>query len=266
MPEPLYSAANTRPAYKLYYAWTGWPASGTSLPEGVKEVLPDAAVGWERDGLRLLQSTASAQQILMTFSVKPHVAPVLFTARVKGRLQHALRQAGHRVRFSRKVAMRSIGENTRADVEQYIESQVRKEPLADPAFRELLEEFTVADPAVDLSLPTETLSGRYWYNLHVVLVTEHRFRIAEAARLRKLRDRSMRIAAKKGYAISRLSAMPDHVHIALRGNIEHAPQEIALAFQNNLAYAVGQVRVWQATYYVATFSEYDMGAVRRPGH
>ena len=57
--------------------------------------------------------------------------------------------------------------------------------------------------------------------------------------------------------------MPDHVHLALRGNIEQSPEEIALAVMNNLAYAFGQNPIWQASYYVATFSEYDMGAVRR---
>ena len=39
-------------------------------------------------------------------------------------------------------------------------------------------------------------------------------------------------------------------------------QEVALAFQNNLAYALGQARIWADTYYVGTFGEYDMSAVR----
>jgi len=74
---------------------------------------------------------------------------------------------------------------------------------------------------------------------------------------------SFRIAEHKGYKISRLSVMPDHLHAALRGNIEHSPQEIALAFQNNLAYAMGQVRQWACTFYAGTFGEYDMWAIRR---
>lgn len=93
--------------------------------------------------------------------------------------------------------------------------------------------------------------------------TEERFRIADALWLGRIRDQSSRIAQKKGHAISRLSAMPDHLHLALRGNVDQSPQDIALAFQNNLAYALGQCRVWRDTYYVGTFSEYDMGAIRR---
>ncbi len=52
--------------------------------------------------------------------------------------------------------------------------------------------------------------------------------------------------------------------MALRGNIEHSPQDIALAFLNNLAYAMGQNAIWQSGYYAGTFGEYDMGAVRVP--
>jgi REP element-mobilizing transposase RayT len=158
--------------------------------------------------------------------------------------------------------MRSIGDNSTADVEQYILKQVGKERLADPRFRDILRQFTMTDPSVDLSVPTETLSGRYWYNLHLVLVTAERFRIADAAWLGRIWDQSAWIARKKGYAILRLAVMPDHLHIALRGNVEHSPRDIAMTFQNNLAYALNEGRVWRDTYYVGTFSEYDMGAIR----
>ncbi len=56
--------------------------------------------------------------------------------------------------------------------------------------------------------------------------------------------------------------MPDHLHIALRGNLEHSPEEIALAFLNNLAYMMGQNAVWQFGYHVSTFGEYRMDAMR----
>jgi len=95
-----------------------------------------------------------------------------------------------------------------------------------------------------------------------VLVTEERYRRGDERWLGRIRDQSLKIALRKGHAISSLSVMPDHLHIALRGNIEHSPQEIALAFQNNLAYALGQVRVWRHTYDAGTFGEYDMQAVR----
>ena len=90
-----------------------------------------------------------------------------------------------------------------------------------------------------------------------------RYRVVDRGRLTTLRDSALRIAEKKGHQISRLAIMPDHLHLSLRGNIAHSPQEIALSFQNNLAYALGQVRFLADTFYVGTFGEYDMWAIRR---
>lgn len=260
--EPLYGpGANA--CVVLRFGWTGWPAIGTAFPCEMASLLAGPAPLWESDGLRLLEHRFSPEEVQATFSVKPTVSPIFFAARVKGRLDHAMRTAGILADFSRKIAMRSIGDNHRSDVEAYIEAQAAKEPLADPAYREVLARFTTVNPRVDLSKPTETRSGRYWYNLHVVLTTEGRWRNGNPGWLEKIRDQSFRIAEKKGYGISRLSPMPDHLHISLRGNLDHSPEQIALAFQNNLAYTLGQVRVWQASYYVGTFGEYDMNAVRR---
>jgi hypothetical protein len=36
----------------------------------------------------------------------------------------------------------------------------------------LMKEFTAIQPDDDLSRPSDTRSGRYWYNLHVVLEVE----------------------------------------------------------------------------------------------
>jgi hypothetical protein len=52
------------------------------------------------------------------------------------------------------------------------------------------------------------------------------------------------------------------LHLALRGNIEHAPEAIALSLMNNLAYAAGQKPLWEYGYYAGSFGEYDMNAVR----
>lgn len=262
-PQPIYEASNLRPAYHLRYAWSGWP-SGTDFPESPSEnFLRDIAPAWETDGMRLLESRWSKDMIQLSFSATPAVSPVLVAARAKGRLQHALRTVARTpCQFSRKVAIRSIGDNTREIVEQYIKNQVGEASFTDHRFAEFLQQFTVVDPSVDLAQPAETLSGRYWYNMHLVLVNQQRFRFVEEKPLATLRDCSLAVAAKKGYRISALSVMPDHLHIALGGNIEQSPQDIALAFQNNLAYALGQNALWSHEFYVGTFSEYDMNAIR----
>ncbi len=262
MPEPLYSLDRMRsPAYQLRYGWTGWFAPLDSLPDWA-EALRACAAAWEADGIRVMEHRTHEDRLQLTASTKPSVSPVFLAGRFKGRLQHILRQSGQAIDFSRKVAVRSIGDNHTREVEKYIPGQCGKEPLADPRFRERLAQFTLNNPAVRLDQPTASNSGRYWYNLHLVLVVRQRYRIVDDARLGRSRDLSLAVAAKKGYGVSALSIMPDHLHLVIRGNIEHSPQEIALAYLNNLAYGLGQCMIWEDCYYAGTFGEYDMGAVR----
>ncbi len=264
-PEPLYRPEELRPAYQLRYGWTGWPSRAAFPTDVIARVLPDIAPEWEKDGLRLLESSLGPRQLQLTVSARPKLDPVTLGARVKGRIQHHCRRQGSPIDFSRKLAVRSLGDATRAEVEAYIRNQVPNEDLADERFREMLAEFTVVNPDVDLSEFTETNSGRYWYNLHIVLVVAERYRIGEASILAQIRDTVLRICTKKGYAASRVAVMPDHLHLAVRGALEEAPETIALAFLNNLAYNLGQQAWWQAGYYAGTFSEYSMAAVRSKG-
>ncbi len=262
VPEPLYRSADLRPAYQLRYGWTGWPSTGLFPSDLVSRILPDIAPEWEKDGLRVLESSLTPECLQLTLSATPQVSPITLAARVKGRIQHHCRKAGTPIDFSRKLAVRSLGDPTRTQVESYIRNQVPNESLADERFRELLAAFTVIDPAVDLSVPTESNSGRYWYNLHLVLVTSERYRTSEATTLGKIRDTVLRVCLKKGYGASAVAVMPDHLHLAIRGAIAHSPEEIALAFSNNLAHVLGRGRWWEAGYYAGTFGEYSMAAVR----
>ena len=257
-----YTGHNDHPVFTLCYGWTGWPTKESRLPPQTGAVVRAVAPLWERDGLRLLTSRATAEKVQLLFSVTPQVSPVFFCMRVKGRLQHALRKAGVPCAFSRKMALRSLGENTDTVVGNYIRGQVGKGDFADPRFREIMRQFTVVCNDAILTEPSESNSGRYWYNLHLVLVVADRFRITNPERLGQLRDAAFGIAAEGGHRIGALSVMPDHVHMALRGNIERAPAEMALEFQNGLARAVG-CRVWQSGYYVGTFSEYDLDVIRQ---
>lgn len=258
----LYTGHNVTLAYSLRYDWTGWPTKGTELPPQSVAVACATAPLWEQDGLRLLTPCATTEKVQLLFSTTPQISPVFFCQRAKGRLQHALRKAGTPVDFSRKVSFRSLGENTSGVVEDYIRGQVGKEDFADPRFREIMRRFTVVSEDVKLVEPSESNSGRYWYNLHVVLVAADRFRITNPDKLDQIRDAAFAVAADRGHRIAALSVMPDHVHMAIRGNIEQSPEEIALAFQNGLAHAAG-CRAWQDGFYVGTFSEYDLNVVRR---
>jgi len=105
-PQPLYIAHNLSPAYQLRYGWTGWPSEGSFPTKLPPSFLQELAQLWEKDGLRLLEHAWSPQQISLTFSAIPEISPVLLATRVKGRLQHALRQESKPIKFSRKLGVR----------------------------------------------------------------------------------------------------------------------------------------------------------------
>ena len=186
-PTPLYDPKIVRGAYQLRFSWTGWPSVPYFKQQPV-ELIEQTKPLWEQDGLRVLEYRWTDELVQILFSAKPTVTPVFVAARAKGRLDHALRQSRIEIPFSRKVGLRSIGDNTRRDIEAYIESQVASERFVDPSFAAMLAEFTVADLTVNLAEPSESARGRYWYNLHVVLVVDGRFRVVDPKRLSLLRD------------------------------------------------------------------------------
>ena len=276
--------------------------------------------------MALLAHNWQPHAIQFTFRVEPHVAPVLFTQRVKGRLQHALRQgpagefplppgklagsvlsgelavpprdlasreaefrplpgkpagspphrapdkpagsqaqslptaAGSAVRFSRKVGMRAIGENISEVVIGYVREQLAHVDLADARYRATLAEQAIEDANVNLAAPSEANSGRYWYNLHLIMVLAGRFRLGREEGLLRLRPAAQATASQENCAIKVLAIMPDHIHIALRGNIERSPVAIGVAFQNALAAAAG-CWLFQDRFYVSSFGEYGLAAV-----
>ena len=129
-----YSAEQIEPAYALRYAWFTWLSDGHDVtwPNGLSARI---APLWEVDGIRLLNAHRNQELVVVNFSAKPSVCPILLAQRAKGRLTYQLRCEGVRHEFSRKFAVRSIGENTNRDVEIYIARQVERERFMDAALR-----------------------------------------------------------------------------------------------------------------------------------
>lgn len=261
---PIYTPQSVRPVHDLHYDWTGWfKDAHPGLPHGLHRAIEDCRAPWQSDGLTLDTWQASGERVQCLFTASPDVTPALCANRAKGRLQHALRQHKTPARFSRRVGFRTLGDNTRTIVEQYIARQAQKSDYVDPRFKAFLGGFTAEDGQAMLEAPYAGAHGRYWYNLHVVLVVADRgVPMTRHENFQKVRDTCFRIAAKKGHTLAAVSLMPDHLHLALRGNIEHSPLEIGLGFLNNLAFVLGYNRCWSEEFYVGTFSEYDLRAVR----
>ena len=259
-----YSTHNLHPPHDIHYSWTGWP-SGSGFPAvPAADLIADLTCDLKSDALELESHTWTSGAIHLTVAASPDVAPVRVAQRLKGRLDHVLRSRGAPVSFSRKVSLRAIGHNRTPVVEGYVRDQLKHVELADPRYRELLASVTVNDATVDLSAPAISSHGRYWYSLHVVFVVAGRYRVGEQGFLERLRERVMDIAKQLGCALKRVAVMPDHMHLALRGDPKLSPGAIAVELQEATAEVAG-CRLWEEGFYVGTFGDYDYGAVKGAG-
>ncbi len=257
--QPIYTPNNTYPIHKLAFDWTGWFKPSYPTQEDIRTAIEACRKAWLKDGIKPenFHFKSNILQILTLNEVG--VDPISFSQRIKGRLQYALRQIGLRDSFRRKLSVRTLGDNTRNIVEKYIRSQAGKSNYVDPRFKRFLGNFTLSDSSIHLKEASHTISGRYWYNLHlVIVVADRRCPVTRNDNFTKLYDTCAAIAQKKGYKISHLSIMPDHIHAAIRGAVDHSPESIALGFMNNLSYVMGYNQCWSREYYVGTFSEYSI--------
>ena len=265
----FYSGRDIRPSHDIHYSWTGWPSGAARLPSSPPpRLFGSLAEDYKVDGLELESWTWRPDRIQLTFRAGPSIAPTQVSQRAKGRLDHVLRStlastgtspAGG-IKFSRKVALLPIGHNRNEVVDAYVRDQLEKVDLADPAYRALLASVAIDNPAVDLADPAESSHGRYWYNLHIVLVVTGRYRVGNPAFLEELRQWILDICAREDCPLKRAAIMPDHLHLALRGNPRKSPATIALGLQAATA-EVARCRVWEENFYAGTFGAYDCGAV-----
>ena len=242
----------------LFLSWTGWPAAGAFPARPAAPFIEALRAAWAADGLEFQHVDWRSAEIQMAFRTGPDVSPEYFAARVKGRLQHALRRAGMPPDFSRKTAVRTLGDNTSGVVAAYLQKQTARAELADDRYRATLAAAAFEDAAVDLSAPEETARGRYWFNLHLVAATEGRFRIGKEDFLDKVRAGVFAWARAMGCALKAFAPMPDHVHVAARGRPDQTPRELGEALWRELNRAAG-CRLMSDQVYAGTFSEYGRG-------
>ena len=259
-PEPIYTAANCRPRYRLRWSLSlFWrqPHSGADW----LETLSNAT---EQDGVRILehsQAGPAVDQFLL--STTPGVAPQQIVRSVKGRLQHILR--GDRPKaFRRNYSICSLGPARGDVVQRYIAGQVEHHPMGDKTVETDLRDLQIDGDAADLSKPRRTAHGEFVHNLHLVFVHDQRWMEIRHDVLEAVKEMVTRAAAK-GHLLSHAGILADHLHLALGCGIGESPEQVALSYLNNLAYAQGMREAYRCSYFVGTFGGYDLNAVRRRG-
>ena len=257
-PKPIYTAANCRAAYQLNWSLTVFWRS--TVPDSAwLEPLKKAV---EKDRVRILShqlKSFSISQFLI--STTPETSPSSIIRTIKGRLQYIIRDTVPKA-FRRNYSIYSLGSAKRNVIEGYVTSQLDHHQMADRRVQEKLALFQIHRPHIELSRIMRSNYGEYICNLHLVLVNDERWMEIRDEVLKNIRDALLKISEKKGHRLSRGGVFPDHIHLTLGCNINESPGEVALGYLNNLAYAQGMKPVYRSGYYVGTFGEYDLGAVR----
>jgi hypothetical protein len=256
-PRPVYSPDNIRVAYQLDWSLTiFWrqPVWTDDWFEALQQAL-------ELDGIRLLKHRFSEPHIsLFLVSTRPDVLPIDIPRRVKGRLQHLIRSEVKKP-FQRNYDLRSIGSTVREKLEDYLGRQLDHHPEEDRRLHWMLTDMQVIRPDNDLSQPRFTSHGRFWSNLHLVMVNDWRRRETCRANIERVRSILIRAAEKKQHLLSRIAIIPDHVHLLFGTGIEESPLAVALSYMNNVAFVYNMEPVLKSSCFIGTCGEYDLGVI-----
>lgn len=258
-PQPIYTAANCTPAYQLNWSYAlFWMDQALPCQEwegGLKAAL-------EPDGIRLLKChlpKSNVSQLLL--STLPSVTPQIIIQRTKGRLQYIVRSQRPSA-FRRNYSLISVGSTKREKLEHYVEQQLEHHPYADPRLIARLRRFQIAHRDVDLSAQRATSHGLFSYNLHIVLETINSEAAYDEASLGAWHDMILKSSQAKGHLLSRASILPNHIHLLIGCGFDESPEQVVLAYLNNLAYCCGLQPRFRFSYYAGTFGEYDLGAIQ----
>ena len=257
-PKPIYTSKNCEPAYQLRWSLTLFWRDTAPAPDWLPELKPVT----ESDGVRILehaQRGPKTSQLLL--STRPHLSPAAIVRSVKGRLQYIVRTDIPKA-FQRNYSIYSVGPAARNVVGHYVARQPNHHKMADRRVQERLLNLQIENTGQDLASTRRSGHGEYLHNLHVVVVRDGRWMEIREDVLQNIRATILKASAKKGHLLSYGGILPDHIHLTLGCGVSESPEEVALGYLNNLAYAQGMKPEYVFGYYVGTFGEYDMGAVR----
>ena len=258
--EPIYHPENTTAAYQLN--WSISLFGNGSLPDQAIW-FDDLKAATEPDGVRILTSNSRSNNTLQFLvSTRPASSPADIVRSIKGRLQYLVR--GHLPKaFRRNYHISSTGEAKASVLDPYVEGQAAKHPMADQAVQTRLESLQFHDKTVDLSKPSIGTYGQYLNSLQIVVENTESWHEVRETQLQRIRGIILRTAKKKGWSISRIGLLSNHIHALLGAGVTESPQSVALSLMNNISYVYEMKPILKFSFYAGTFGGYDRGVVRR---
>lgn len=244
------------------------------MEEFIGNVAADVA---ERHEYHLLDTQFSTDHLRLLLSLRPEQTVFRAVQMLKGNLsrQFSLVYPGllEQYRLKRPLAAgyfaRSSGKADLQTVRKYIADQ--------PTHHGYRGEWTAALTYTNPDFRSPAYSYEHSacvLNYQVVLVTKFRTEIFDEHIAPKLFEYILAIGNKRGFAVDRMSLMPDHIHLLIEGRPEKSVAEYALSIVNNTQSWMmknywGVLKemncwdVWQPSFYAGTIGEYSTAQVRR---
>lgn len=210
--------------HKLNLGWTGhfaeaWPgAPAFSAPSAglLKALAADGIV------VQAARFTEASAQIVVELA--EDITSQKLAQRLKGRLQHDLKpRAAGFPGFARNFLLRTLGQNTKDIVTEYIRDQVERSDLVDPLYRERLQALCFHSDEGALSRSSH--AGLHDLFAHIVLVAGARYRMS-SAEARLVFDALKSACLSTGLAPYEISMMPDHAHLLVRYPPDAGAEEV----------------------------------------
>jgi putative transposase len=268
--QPTYTTINW--AYQLHYylsfrthrrrAHFADPVCAEKLAEIVAEIC-------QRHDYHLLESKTHADHFRCLLSLRPEHDLSTVIGKIKA---NSARECGLQIGiaaplWARGYLARSVGRVSISAVKQYIEHQAEHHGYSKrhkpPVYRYRAEhpsELSAAHSIFDL-------------NHHLVVSTRYRASVFDSMLGQELGEYWLRVATKYGFAIDRITVVPDHAHLLLRTLPKLSVETCVLALMNNGEFFIRQNyplaltneridQLWQPSAYVGACGEVSTALVK----
>lgn len=220
----------------------------------------------ERHDYHLLACKSYPAQVRILISLRPNqpIAKVIQTIKTNTSRQSMLRSR----LWARGYLAQSVGRVRIGAVRKYLEKQSAHHGY-DSRWLPPVYQYRAKEP-VELTASHAVFD----LNHHLVLSTRWRRGIFNSGTGKALTDYWLRVAAKRRFAIDRVSTVPDHIHLIVRIVPSMSIEECALLLMNNGQYFMEKTypqlliharvdQLWQSSAYAGTCGRYTTALMQR---
>jgi REP element-mobilizing transposase RayT len=241
---------------KLYLACncpfkTAWPQA----PRFCRPTV-ELLAAFDGEGITLLSSLFDSTKAQVVVEVSDAVAPRFLLQRLKGRWSRALGMvSGDFPGFDKAYLVRTVGQNTRKIVENYVQGQIDNSDLVDPLYRKRMKELRFHQEETN---PQQNRHrGVYDLFAHLVLVTKGRYRLF-SPEARKVFESLCAGADELGAEALDISMMPDHAHLLLRWPSGVSGEELIEGVKRESGKQLRRTAFWSGGGYVGSVGPYRL--------